>query len=121
MLLFGDGRRKKQYIMKWAKRLFISDEAKQKKTRTIWKLKRGKSVFGVYVITLSANPANQLDIFESSSLMNKRYPKDDLVVVGIAKGYDDALELVNKMAQKTVDITGDTDIRAFVRDYAGID
>ena len=106
--------------MTWSKKLFIGDEAKKKKISYLWKLKRGKGVFGLYVITLASNPANQLDIIDSREFMGKRYPKRDAVIVGIAKGYDDAVELVNHMAQVTVTRTGDADIRGFLTEEAGL-
>ena len=42
------------------------------------------------------------------------YRDKDVFVVGLAKGYLQALELVRKIAEETVDKTGDADIRQYI-------
>ena len=41
---------------------------------------------------------------------------DDIFVVGIAGGYDDALYLVEEIAKEVYEKTGDLDIRSYIRE-----
>ena len=86
-----------------------------------WKKKRRKEYlekkefqFRVYLIALPENEKNQLEIYHSGMLNQEWYRDKDVFVVGLAKGYLQALELVRKIAEETVDKTGDADIRQYI-------
>lgn len=66
----------------------------------------------VYLITRSINEEDQLDIFHSKYLPQKFYNRHDksLHVFGITKTKDEALSLVEKIAQECVQARGDANI-----------
>lgn len=66
----------------------------------------------VYLITRSINEEDQLDIFHSKYLPQKFYNRHDksLHVFGIAKTKDEALSLIEKIAQECVEARGDANI-----------
>lgn len=66
----------------------------------------------VYLITRSINEEDQLDIFHSKYLPQKFYNRHDksLHVFGITKTKDEALSLVEKIAQECVEARGDANI-----------
>ena len=77
------------------------------------KLERKETQLNKYLVVLSKNSNNQLEIFDSILLIQKIYEMDNLFVVGIADGYDGALEMIEKLTQEVYDITRGTDIRNY--------
>jgi hypothetical protein len=84
------------------------------KKEIIRKLEENEWQLEVYVITLSNNPHNQLEIYNSAILLQKSVDKKDILVVGITKGYNEALELVEKIMKEVYDNTKETDIKAYI-------
>ena len=69
----------------------------------------------VYVITLSSNEENLLDIIPSRELLQRHYPKKGLYVVGLAGGYHEALELAGQIVSEVYFRTGGFDVRSYLR------
>ena len=70
-------------------------------------------MLGVYVITLSNNPNDELDIIPSYVLMQKIYKDMELIVVGIASDRDNALELLNRMTYDCLNETGNVSFKQY--------
>ena len=47
-------------------------------------------------------------------LLQPDYPHEDFFVVGIAKGYEDAVELVEQIVQEVYNETKGADIRSYI-------
>ena len=84
--------------MRYYKHLYLTEGLEKKKEKIIRKLEAGKLQPGVHVITLAVSERNQLELF----------------VVGITKGYDEAVELVEQIVQEVYDQTGTCDIRSYI-------
>ena len=100
--------------MEFYKELYISENLKKKKENIIEKLKQKKVQFHCYIISLTENPKNQLEFYDSLMLMQKNFKKDKIFIVGIANGYDGALEIIEKITEETYRKQGDADIRRFI-------
>ena len=68
----------------------------------------------IFLITISANPTEQLDIIESKYLTYSYYNTHPLHVVGLAKSNSEAVGLVQKIVQDCLDTQGDVDLKAFL-------
>lgn len=68
----------------------------------------------IFLITISTNPAEQLDIIASKYLTYTYYNTHPLHVVGLAKSNGEAVGLVQKMVQDCLDTQGDVDLKAFL-------
>jgi len=68
----------------------------------------------VFVITISSNEQEQLDIYHSKYLMQRYYKKNPPFVVGIAKNKGDAYTLVEKIVQECMTLRGDVNLKAFL-------
>lgn len=68
----------------------------------------------VYVIVLALDSKDNFHIIPSLQLLQKNFPKDDLFVIGIAKGKDEAFALIEEMIH-TILASG-TDID-HIKDY----
>lgn len=101
-------------MLKWYSDLYIGDEAKKKSKKIIRKINIGSGQLGIYVITLANNTDNQLEIISSNLLLEKPIRKICPMIIGIAKGYEEALVLVTKITEEVYDKTGNANIRAFI-------
>ena len=103
--------------MKWAKKLIYGEEAGKKRTGYVMKLKMGKGIFGLSAIVVNPDSPNQMEIVDSKQLMWKKYPKDDLILIGLAKGEEEACEVVEKLANRSFEATGSYDLKAYVLEH----
>jgi hypothetical protein len=51
--------------------------------------------------------------------MQKSYPKDNLKIIGLAKGYDEGLDVITKIIDETYQATGDVDIYSYLKEIRG--
>ena len=100
--------------MKYYYALYMNDYSKKKQADIIKKLEKDKRQINTYLISLTKNEKNHIEIFHSVLLIQKAMEKEDLFIVGIANGYFEALELVEKITQEVYDETGGVDIRNFI-------
>lgn len=100
--------------MKYYHNLYLSEGFQEKKNEIINKLEQKEVQLNKYLVVLSKNPKNQLDIFDSILLKQKIFEMNDLFIIGIADGYDGALEMIENLTQEVYDITKGTDIRNYV-------
>lgn len=91
--------------MKFYRDLYIGDTVK-KPQKAIKKLKRYKIQPGLYVIVLEAQPA-RLAFYHSLVLTQWYYRKNPpACVVGLANGREEAMALIEKIAQDAIAATG---------------
>lgn len=101
-------------MLKWYKNLYVGNNAKKKKKKIIDKINNGSGQLGIYVITLAASQKNNLDIFSSNHLLQKSFRECCPLIVGIAKGYEEAMDLVQEITQDVIESTGSVDIRGYL-------
>ena len=82
--------------MTFYKDLYCDETTAKNKKKIIRKIRRNAGQLGVYVIALS-NGADLFDIFHVANLKQPYFPKDTLIVMGMASSYEEALKLVIKM------------------------
>ena len=68
----------------------------------------------IYVLVLPEHGSNQLEIYNAALFLQPDFPNDDFFVVGIVRGYEEALELVEEIAGKVYEQTGAADIRTYL-------
>ncbi|MEY8390762.1 hypothetical protein AALA98_05205 [Lachnospiraceae bacterium 45-W7] len=84
-----------------------------KKEKVKWKILHNAGQLDIYVIALGSNPQNLMDIIPSWELMQKYYPSHDTLVIGVDKGYDNAMELAGKIVVDVFQKTGNLNIRDY--------
>lgn len=99
--------------MTWYKEFYAGESIEHKKEKVKWKILHNAGQLDIYVIALSSNHANLLDIISATELMQKAYPKQDMLVVGVDKGYDNALELAAKIIMDVYQKTGNLNVRNY--------
>lgn len=100
--------------MRYFKELYISEELQGREEEVVEHLEKKEFQFRIYLIALPENEKNQLEIYHSGMLNQEWYRNKDVFVVGLAKGYLQAIELVRKIAEETLEATGGADIRQYI-------
>lgn len=100
--------------MRYYKHLYLMEGLEKKKEKIIRKLEENKFQMNIHIITLAQNEENYLEIYDSRLLLQPSFPHEDFFVVGIVKGYEDALELVEEITQEVYNETKGADIRSYI-------
>jgi hypothetical protein len=100
--------------MTWYEDLYVGESIVHKTNKIKWKIRRGAGQVNIYVISLASNPQNLLDIIPSWELLQKGYPKKEIYVVGLARGYKEALDVAAAIVDDVYRQTGGFDVRSFL-------
>lgn len=100
--------------MKFYRELYLSPGLEKKKKRILKKIKDGKFQKNIYLLILASNEKNQLEICHTALFLQPDYPKKEYFVVGIANGYEEAIELVEQIAREVYNKTDGADIRSYI-------
>lgn len=92
----------------------LEEKKEKKKEKIIRKLEQGKLQVDIYVLTLAGNERNHLEIYPSALFLQPDFPNENFFVVGITKGYEDAVELVEEIAKEVYNETEGADIRSYI-------
>ena len=95
--------------------IYFSEQLQKKKARILRKLKQNRIQPGIYLIVFEQKEKSTLEFFPSLLLKQKRFCLENHMVVGIASGYDEALEMVRDMTDQVYQKTGGTDVCAYLR------
>lgn len=102
--------------MKFYKYLYVGDTVKEPaKVKRKLKLHAGQMI---YVIGLAGGEDN-LEIYHSAYLKQRYYRQHPPVIVGIASGYEEAVEIVVKITKECLFARGDCNLKAYLRQRAG--
>lgn len=96
-------------------RLYLGDSISKAKLDKIKKrLEKNPLLSNVFLITLSRNPSDQLEIIQAGQLVQGYYSKYPVTVAGIASSYDEAVEMIGKIAQECLQIRGDCALKEYL-------
>lgn len=99
--------------MDWYREFYAGEGIAAQKEKIKRKILRNKGMINIYIISLSSNPENLLDIIPSWELMQKYYPKSELLVVGADRGYENAVELAGTIIMDVYRETGTFQVRDY--------
>lgn len=100
--------------MEFYYQIYFSESLVNKKAKIIRKLKQNKIQPGIYLITLAQGRQNELEFFSILLLQQKIFHPEDLFVVGVASGYEEALELIEEITDDVYQKTKDAKIREYI-------
>lgn len=100
--------------MIWYDKLYVGESIVHKTKKIKWKIMHNAGQIGIYVITLASNRQNLLDIIPSYELMQRGYPKREMVIVGLAKGYNEAVEVAASIVDEVYRNTGTFAVRTYL-------
>ncbi len=95
--------------------LYLGDSIDRKKLDKIkWKLEKVPLLSGVFLITISRNASDQLEIYEAKQLVQRYYKKNPPYVVGIAENHGEAVALVEHLVQECLRERGDCALKEYL-------
>ena len=102
-------------MLTFSNKLYIGESINKKKLG-FYKLglKQGRGFIKIYLLTLSNNDSDQIDIIHNSMLKQHLYRKLPLRVVGLSNSREEALEIVNRIICETLENTGNANIKDYL-------
>lgn len=102
--------------MRFNRKLYISPSLKEKRRKIMWKLRTGRPQPFIYIIALARND-DLLEIYHSGILKQKYYKRKENTpyIVGIAGGYNGAVELVMSIIEDVFHSTGGYDVKSYFK------
>lgn len=100
--------------MRWYEDLYVGYNLLDKKRQVMRKIKKGKPQINTYVITLPQNDYDTLEIYPSNILIQKWYLESDMVVVGIAEGMEEALDMMQLIVMDCFHDTGEVKVKKYI-------
>lgn len=95
-------------------KLYLGDSIDAEKLDKLKKMLEENPLFsGIFVIYISNNPSNQLDIIDSRMLTQSYYRKLSLYIVGLAGSHEEAIGLVKTMIEDCMQARKD----CFIKEY----
>lgn len=98
--------------MKYYQQLYLGERLRGKQDAIIQRLEKGAAQFQIYLLVLSKTAHNQMEIFDAAMLLQAYFPKDYLVV-GLARGYDEALQVFCEISQDVYRVNGNLDFKTY--------
>lgn len=96
------------------KQLYVSESLQGKEAKILQKVEDGKFQFGIYLVVLANGKQNNLECFNAAMLLQNSLRTEQLFVVGIAKGYGEAVSLIENIANEVYEQTKDLRIREYI-------
>ncbi len=78
------------------KKLYCDEKTEPQKKKIIRKLKYHGGLLNIYVIAVSAGE-DYFELIPGHQFKQKAYPLKDLMIIGLAGSYEDAIDLVTRM------------------------
>ena len=97
----------------------ISESIGKNVNKIKWKINHNVGTFDIYVISFASNKDNLLDIIPAIELLQKAYPKKDMQIIGLARGYAEALDVVQQIIEETYHETGGVDVWSYLKNNRG--
>ena len=98
--------------MRFLKEMYVSEGVKNKQ-KVMWKLKCGVGMLDIYVISLS-NGNDQLDCMNCCYFKQKAVRDSVGTIVGLAKGYSEAQQLMIAMIEEAIRETGSANVKEYL-------
>ena len=70
---------------------------------------------GVFVIALSKNSSDQLELYDAKQLQQSYYQKNPPYVVGIAKDKSEAVSIVQQIVEECLQARGDCALKEYLQ------
>lgn len=96
--------------------LYLGESIKQKKLDKIKKKLEQNPLFaGVYVLALSRNPSDQLELYDAKQLAQSYYKENPPYIIGLVKNRQEGLELIEKIVGECLEARGDCSLKEYLK------
>ena len=101
-------------MLNWYPSLYLGESVKHKSRQLRFQLYRRKPVKDIWLITLASNGRDALDLVSSTYLIQPLFAEQLPMVIGLAKGRAEAIDVVTEMTEACYAETGDADLRSWL-------
>lgn len=101
-------------MLKWQKDYYVGGGVKNPE-KVKQKIDAGRVTLGIYLITLSDNPGNLLEIIPAAMLLQKSYYAICPEIIGMAKGKDNAIDLASAIVKEIYAATGAFEVKEYLK------
>lgn len=101
-------------MLKWREDYYVGEGIKDAE-KTKKRIDAGKVALGVYLVTLSENPGNLLEIIPSYMLIQKSYYAKCPEIIGMAKGKGEATDLAVDIVKNIYGETGAFQVKEYFK------
>lgn len=107
--------------MRWYKDMYVGYSLLENKNQIIKDIKAGKTMRDKFLLTLPKNDYDTLEIYPSNILLQKWFQKsDDIVVIGVANGREEAMELMQLIVNDCIMNTRQLSVKQFILEKMGV-
>ncbi len=99
--------------MRFIRELYCGETAQKKARKIRRKLLSGAGMLNVYCIAVPQAGNDLLEIYHSS-MMQQAFLRKNILIAGIACGYNEAVKVVQRILEDTIAETGGMDVRKFL-------
>ncbi len=100
--------------MKFIEKLYLGETVKKKPEKLIRRIRQKKFLLDTYVICLPEGPEDPLEYFNARELNKSYYDRHEPVIIGLAKGEEEAIGIVNRIVKDCIRETGSINLRSYV-------
>ena len=101
--------------MKFLKDLYIGEKARENAEQNVDDVRSGRYVKDLYALITSVSGVNQVEMLPSFYLRQQYYQEAEPVILGVAIGRGEAMELARQLTEEAVARFGTPDLRAYVK------
>lgn len=101
--------------MRWWEHMYMGENAARNRSRILEGLRKGSLLPDTYVITLPESGNHILDIRPVSLLSKEEWESCEFLILGIARGYQEAAEVVRSMVDDMYQKIGAFDWTAYMK------
>ena len=95
--------------------IYLGDSIRGKKLDKLKKKLENKPLFsGLFLITLSRNASDQLEIYAAKQLAQSYYRKNPPYVIGITGTYEEAVKIVEQIVRECLEARGDCALKEYL-------
>ncbi|MBE5939921.1 MAG: hypothetical protein E7266_05935 [Lachnospiraceae bacterium] len=99
--------------VKVSKKLYIGENAHKDHRKIIKNVKKSKLQFNVFLIIMSDDENGLVEIYPSYIFLHPHFKKTEISIVGISKGYNEAVELVKVMTEECYNECGNVNLKSY--------
>lgn len=111
---------KKGQTMQWYPHLYMGEYVKPNIEKIKWKAEHGAGMVSVYFVTLPAGDKNLLEIMHSAVFLQPALRRQNPMIVGVAYGYTDAVDLSIQIIEDVYRETGGFQVKDYMLKEKGI-
>ena len=102
--------------LKFHPNLYLGESINVKKLDKIMKKLKSRPLFaGVFVVTLSKNPSDQLELYDAKQLVQSYYRKNPPYIVGVAGDNQEGIALIERIVTECLNARGDCALKEYLK------